>query len=162
MNIKKFLKKCELLDAQNSVKNFDIKILAYFIFAVAVFVLLFSLLNFFLGQKIVQTNEIYTSVNVSDKVGFDLNKTALTFGEMQRPGKATRNLVVENSFSFAVVAEMSCEGDICSILEFEKFVKAEANESKKISFTIVTDPDTRNGFYEGKIKMQFRRRYTLW
>jgi len=70
----------------------------YAIFLFSFFIFLISLGVFFSGKNPIQTQTFYASVNVGDKSGFDLNSSALIFGEIQRLEKCKRFLK-ENIFT---------------------------------------------------------------
>jgi len=129
------------------------KRLSYFIFAFSFLLFLISLFGFFLSKPIM-TKTFYTSANVSDNIGFDLNSNALTFGHIKKPGSSTRNIVLDNHYSFPIVAVIKAEGDIEPLLHFDNIVSVEEGESKKISFSVIASEDMEEGFYSGNVRFE--------
>ena len=74
------------------------------------------LANLISNLIILDEKKIYTSVIISDHAGFDLNKTALTFGMIQASGSASRALIVENNFKDSAKVIISAEGSISDFL----------------------------------------------
>jgi len=131
--------------------------LIYFILALSVFFLLTSLFGLYLNNRVVQTEEFYASVNITERVlGFDLNGSALTFGLLAIGGSVERNIIFSNEHSFPVVAEIEVEGDIVGLLSFDRFVTIEEGEEERIPFTISAPRGSLEGFYDGNVKFLIR------
>jgi hypothetical protein len=93
---------------------------------------------------------LYASVNVTaDRGGFDLNKTALTFGLIKVGGSSTRNIVINNTHSFPISIEITSEGNITSLLRYDNNVVVGNGEAKNITFSAVSERNTTLGFYGG-------------
>jgi len=139
-------------------------IVASLIFLISVGFLLVSFFdkraNYQKGGELLESREFYASVNVTlDRGGFDLNKSALTFGKIILGGSATRNIIFENKYNFAVYAKISASGDITKLLSFNDVETIRMGEIKKISFSVSTNNETMPGFYEGKVKLDI---YPAW
>ena len=131
-----------------------------FLFLLAVFLFLFSLIMFLSGFSNLQTQIFYASVNVTiGRIGFDVNGTALTFGNVARPGSSTRSIIFENGYSSSVLVVIDSNGSIKPILDFDKFVKIGEGETKKIPFTVVVSPEVEEGFYEGFVRFRIKARF---
>lgn len=97
----------------------------------------------------------YTSVNFSSgDVGFDVNGTALTFGMLKLGGSANRNIIFSNSYDFPVVLQISLEGSISPYMKYEPSVYVDKNETKKISFSVVSPWNADVGHYDGYVKFK--------
>jgi hypothetical protein len=98
--------------------------------------------------------DIYASVNVSDKGGFDLNGTALTFGKIKPLDSSTRTVNFTNGYNFPVYVEISADGDITPLLSYETPVFVNAGEFRRIGVGVLTKNDTPQGFYEGHVNFK--------
>jgi len=128
------------------------KKIAYGILIFSVLVFLLSVIVFSSGVKNLEVQTFFASVNVTDSAGFDLNGSALTFGNVAVPGRTVRNIVFSNEYDFPVIAKISSEGKISEILIFEDRVRVEKGEVKKIPFTAIADLDITEGLYSGEVK----------
>ncbi|NCO11846.1 hypothetical protein CO038_03440 [Candidatus Pacearchaeota archaeon CG_4_9_14_0_2_um_filter_39_13] len=128
------------------------KKLSYFLFAFSLLILVVAVAFLYFGQ--LDEMLIPVSVNVSDKAGFDLNASALSFGSIPRPAQASRNVVFENSYNLPVFLSISSEGEIENLLHHDRFVRVEAGEEKRIGFIVVSEQDTESGYYSGIVRFR--------
>lgn len=111
---------------------------------------------FLLSYKVIEIREIYSSVIVSDKAGFDLNSTAMTFGGVMLGGSSTRTLVLENPYKFKISVYAYGEGEISRfIIPVNAIINA--GETKKIGISASVPADASFGKYEGKIILRIKR-----
>jgi hypothetical protein len=130
------------------------KAISILLLVLSFFVLLFSLAGVFLSFTELQTEEIYTSVNItSGLIGFDVNGTALTFGEILAGGSVTRSVNFQNGYSFPVIVKTNVEGDIEKLLNFEEVARVEEGETKRLSFDVSVYEDIEKGFYDGMVEI---------
>ena len=132
---------------------------AYFLFTFSFFLLLVSAATLFLANDEIQSEKFYASVNVSDRAGFDINGSALTFGSIQRPGSSSRRIIIENKYPFPVVVYISAEGNIEKILDFEDVIRLDSGEEKVVSFSAISSNDIEEGFYFGNVRFRMLRDY---
>jgi hypothetical protein len=93
---------------------------------------------------------LYTYVNVtSDRGGFDLNNTALTFGKIPLGGAAKRYIEIDNTHPFPIEVEISSEGTISPMLVYNESVIIDKGVAENISFSAVSTRNTTLGFYDG-------------
>jgi hypothetical protein len=107
-------------------------------------------------SNVIEVRELYASIIVSDRIGFDLNSTALTFGEATLGGGSSRSISLKNNFGFPIEVEIYGEGDI------KKFItpikeRMEKGENKSIGISALVPEDADFGKYEGRIKIIFRK-----
>lgn len=120
---------------------------------------LFLLANLISNLIILDEKKIYTSVIISDHAGFDLNKTALTFGMTQAGGGASRSLIVKNNFKDRAKVMISAEGSISDFLSVsENHFILDAGEEKIIDFSVITPKGISEGKYEGVITITLKRK----
>ena len=133
---------------------------AYVLLAFSVIIFLISLTGSYFYQRSLKTEMFYTSVSFTNENvgGFDVNSTTLTFGKVLAGGSSTRDVNLQNDFSFPVAAELNCKGSICTSLNFEKKIIAQQGEKKKISFTIYAPDNINSGFYDGNLTIKLRRK----
>ena len=137
------------------------KKLAFTLFTFAVFIFLLSLVGFFVREKPLQKEVFYVSVNVSDKIGFDLNDSALTFGNVIKGSSARRSIVFSNDYSFPVSVEVSVQGEIEEIISSDKVIFFEAGEVENIPFVVTPNENMPDGFYSGNVTLTIKQTNTL-
>lgn len=127
---------------------------AYLIFGLSLILLLISMAWLLFGD--IEEREIYASVNVGERVGFDLNATALTFGNIPKPGSSSRSIIFNNTYGFPVLLSISSEGNISSLIEYENKIKVEPGEEYKVGFSVHSDLSTPAGDYTGIVRIKVR------
>ena len=132
--------------------------LSYFLFVFSLCIFSVSILGFIFNGHPIQTNTFYTSVNVTNNIGFDLNSTALTFGNVVKGGSSSRNLNLVNNYPFPVVAIVRTEGEIAPLLHFDNIIDIGINESKKLSFSVLAYPYFNESLYTGNVFVELYRR----
>lgn len=113
-------------------------------------------LAIFVSSRIpLQSEDFYASANVTyNQGGFDLNKSALTFGNLVIGGSSTREIVFENNYPFPVLAKISASGEIADFLIFENEARVPEGGSRNISFTFYSPPGSSVGFYSGSVNLK--------
>jgi hypothetical protein len=101
-------------------------------------------------EKPLETMVLFTEVNVTDRVGFDVNGTALLFGNIPEHGSSSRKVRLDNGYSFPIYTKISVEGGIGEMLVYEKLVKFEKGESKAIGFSVYGN-NVSQGVYSGNV-----------
>lgn len=130
---------------------------AIVLFIISLIILLLSIGGFFLNNKPVESIRLYASVNVTDSAGFDLNSSALSFGNIVLGGSSIRNVIFENKHDFPVNVAISVEGDIKELLSYESPVIVESRETKKIPFSVVSSLSSERRDYSGSVIFQVFR-----
>lgn len=131
-----------------NVYNFKDKLIIGLFIASLIIFLSVLYLNFII---VLEKKEIITTVIVGDKSGFDLNKTALTFGMITPGSSSQRNLVIENNYNFPVKVELRVGGDIKRFLVFKKIIYLDVGEKKTIGINAIASIDEKSGDYYGKM-----------
>jgi len=121
------------------------------------FVLVLNIFYLTKTRDIVGVRKIDASVIVANKIGFDLNSTALTFGEVTRGGSALRKISIENNYDFPI------EVLIYGVDGMERFVvpvreNISISEKKEIDIIAKIPDDAQFGKYEGKIIVRITRK----
>ncbi len=124
----------------------------YFISAVIILILslIFLILTLYSNFSYLDKKTFEASLEVSDTTGFDLNDTALTFGNLIPGSKSTRNIIIENNYGFPIYLTIKARGEIAEFLDFERIVEVEKNETKKIGFTASISQNA-SGTYTGEV-----------
>lgn len=131
-----------------------IKKIAVFAFVISIIVFLLSVYIFQLINKPLEVKNLYASVNITEKIGFDLNSSSLVFGELTKGGSSRRSIIFNNNYNQKIVLKISSHGKIEKLISFEERILFLPGESKKISFVIFTNQDTPFGFYDGEIVLE--------
>ncbi|MDO8508511.1 MAG: hypothetical protein Q7S27_02385 [Nanoarchaeota archaeon] len=113
--------------------------------------LLLTSIFFSFTEKEIQSEVLYASVNITNKAGFEINGTALTFGNIQRPGTSSRNVILTNDYNFPVIIFIKVEGDISKVLDFPEEIKLGIGEKERVSFSVIASPNVDYGFYSGEV-----------
>ncbi|MDP2924968.1 MAG: hypothetical protein Q8N99_01205 [Nanoarchaeota archaeon] len=101
---------------------------------------------------VIKKERIYSSFIIGENYGFDLNKTALTFGMVKPGGSANRKLFIQNNYNKKILVEIKSSGDLNDyIVASENDFYLNPKETKNISFSIYAPDDIKLGKYEGYI-----------
>lgn len=118
-------------------------------FVISVVMFLFVL--YINSALVLKKEEIIATLMIGDRVGFDINKTALTFGMIASGTNSKRDLIVENNYSFPIEVQFSVKGNIKEFLVFEEVIYLESGENKTISINTITATNEEYGNYSGKM-----------
>ena len=126
-----------------------------FIILIVIFVILVcsQISNFFVLDRI----KIYTEVILGDKSGFDLNKTALTFGMVVPGSAASRGIVIRNDFKKSVRVEIFSKGEISDFLIVSEndFILI-PGENKSVDFSVFFPVGSEMKKYGGWIEIKLK------
>ena len=140
---------------KTKIKNKSFLNLFIFIFLIVllIFLVYIQINNFFVLDKI----NIYTEVILGDKPGFDLNKTALTFGRVIPGNAASREIFVENNFDKTIKVEIISTGDISNFLSVSEnnFILV-PKENKTISFSVFFPIGNEMKKYTGEVEIKIK------
>ncbi len=135
-----------------------IKKLSFLLLTISFLLFIISITVFYVNTKPLDKYEFLASVNVtSDRMGFDVNGSALTFGNVIKGGSSTRNLVLDNGYDFPIVLNIKASGEIKKFLVFEEDLKVEKQGSIDIPFTVMLPENSALGYYGGNIIVEIRR-----
>ncbi|MBU4070321.1 MAG: hypothetical protein KJ646_05030 [Nanoarchaeota archaeon] len=132
----------------------------FYLIIVFIFILslVFFLFSFYLHKNIVlKKQEIFTSLMIGDKIGFDINGTALTFGMITPDSSSQRNISIENSYNFPIKVEFKLKGDIEEFLDFNKVVYLNVGEVKELTLYALVPPGSEFGNYSGIFNVVFKK-----
>lgn len=123
-------------------------LLSLIIFVIGVF--LFSNLLDYLS--ILEKQEFYTKVVVSDHYGVDVNSSALIFGMLVPGSSSVRKVTITNDHKQEVNVEIFVKGDMIEFIKIsENDFDLKIDESKEIVF-VATSPSYKEfGIYEGNV-----------
>ncbi len=126
------------------------------LFVIAAALFFISLFSLFIVSTPLERRMLDASVTISsNKGGFDVNQSALTFGIVTPGSSSTRTVSVDNPYSFPIILRISSAGPIDPFLSYTSVVAIPVGESKRISFSIVSDQQTPLGFYPGQVTFTF-------
>lgn len=114
-----------------------------------------NIINHFL---VIEKKELEARVSVSDKVGFDINGSALTFGSIPGKGSSSREIFLDNYYNQSVKIEIYVKGEIGDFMQISEnnFVLLE-NERKKVSFVVSFPEGTKLGEYRGRVYILIKK-----
>jgi hypothetical protein len=134
--------------------SFFVIILLIFIFILAI-MMVYNLSDFL---SVIESKTLYAKVTVSDRYGFDVNGSALTFGEVSPSGTMSREIFVRNDRNESVRIKIYSRGDISSFFgSFDHDFILGKNETRNVSFSVSIPGNTEYGVYEGRVIIEVRR-----
>jgi len=131
-----------------------------FLICFILFLSLFLLINLFnyYNNNIIEKKEIYTEVEIGDKVGVAINGSALIFGRIKPNGISTKEINLVNNYDNDVLVEIVKEGNISDFISVsENNFVLKKMESKNVSFIAISDKDPEYGKYSGYVYVIIRR-----
>lgn len=127
-------------------------IMAVIVFAVVLAMFVFTIMRYWPYWFGVEKYSVYTSITISNSsVGFDVNKTALTFGSIKAGNVARRGMIFTNNYIFPVVVKITTNGNISDLLDYDNPVYADVGETKNITFQVAATENTSLGDYNGYV-----------
>ncbi len=129
------------------------KKLAYFIFGFALIIFIITLAVNFYFSKPLEEFVLPATVNITDRLGFDVNGSELSFGKVMPGGSSSRIVMFTNGYSFPVIVKITSEGTIKNMLSYPEIVYVESGEEKKIGFSVFVE-ESPFGCYEGEVKFE--------
>lgn len=106
--------------------------------------------------SIIEVKELEASLIISDIAGFDLNKTALTFGAIIPGSSATRIISMENNYEFPMEVFIYGKGEVRQFIIPGREVIG-AGEKRKIGVTVRAADNAKFGNYTGKVLIEIRK-----
>lgn len=136
------------------VKNkLDVKAIIFVLLAI-----IFLIVAFFLSYRVLNIETIPTSFSVGERPGFDLNLTALTFGQVVPGNGASRDITIDNSFDKPVKIEINSKGEISKyLIVSENDFVLQPGEVKEVSFSIFVPEEINWDTYSGEVKIKSLR-----
>jgi hypothetical protein len=128
-----------------------------FLFLLILFVIILVLGVFLLNNlidylSVLEKQELYARVIVSDHYGVDVNSSALIFGMIAPGSSSTRKTTITNDHNQKVNVEILVEGDIEEFLQIsENDFDLKTGESKELIFTAISSRDKELRTYDGKV-----------
>ncbi|MBM3234287.1 hypothetical protein FJZ19_04310 [Candidatus Pacearchaeota archaeon] len=124
------------------------------ILIVLIFILsAFNIISYLRTYSLILDKEVvYAKIIISDRYGFDVNSTALTFGKIAPGGSSSIKTTIKNDFNYPVKIEISSQGSISIFLKVSDnnfFLKK--GEEKTIVFVAYATAETKPGFYDGNV-----------
>lgn len=130
----------------------------YFYIGVIVLVFAFITFSLVLYKPIVEVKKLEVTYTITDKAGFDLNSTVLSFGNLLPGSKGTRTVNLASEFTYPVYVTYTPDDSLKDILIFNDTVhKVDSMGNLSLSFTLLTPRDYPLGNYTGFIVVKIRK-----
>ncbi len=134
------------------------KKIIYLLSGISFFVLLASIFIYFYANASLAEGSFRVSVNLTeDTGGFDVSPGALSFGKVPIGGSATRNILIENKYSFPIYVESDVEGTVEDLILFNNLKKVESYQNISISVSAFGRRNFPLGNYEGIFYYKIKR-----
>ena len=131
-------------------------ILTFFLIAIVIVFLGFRIYSLIQISEVLEIREIDASIIVSDKIGFDLNDSVLTFGSVLRGGGASRQITLKNNFEVPINVYVYGKGEVKKfIIPFKETLNTGEEKILKINASVPEDAEF--GEYWGKAIIKIKK-----
>lgn len=142
-------------------KESNFRNIVFFILISLVLIVVLIFLGFNLVDKymILETQIIHTNFITSGNVGFDLNKTALTFGKVQPGQAASRSIFITNEFEQDIFVIVNTDGEFVDyLIVSDNNFTLMPGEERELDFEIRPPYGLElEKKYEGKVEIIFKK-----
>lgn len=121
-------------------------------------ILIAYLVFYFLSSIPLSLEKVKVSFAVTDKIGLDLNRTALTFGNVLPGETLKRFLVINNKYSFPIRATVYPSDNLKGILIFQPDYSIVKNQSVNVGLTLAIPTSYPLGNYTGELIISIQRK----
>lgn len=129
--------------------------LALVLFAVSLITFIFSI--YLKDNDVLERYVIYLRLGVSGVTGIDLNKTALTFGNIVPGNTGSRSFFIQNGYSFPVKVDISVKGEVKRFIYFDNNFVVNTGEKKVIGVSAFVPYNEVYGNYSGELVVTLRK-----
>lgn len=106
----------------------------------------------------IETRTVDARFSVSNELGIDVDKDALTFFGRLLPGsQGSQNIYIENKKEFPVLIKIFSTNEIAPYLSSEKEIILMPGENKSIGFVLSIPKNMSFGDYSGKVILRIYR-----
>jgi len=126
------------------------------VFCAALIFLSLLMIFFRVYNPILDIRQINSSIIISDKGGFDLSKDTLNFGMVTPGSSASRNIILENSYSFRIRVDIAPNWEMSRFLKKEVFY-IERAENKTFTINAFVPEEIEHGNYTGTVLIKIRK-----
>jgi len=125
---------------------------------IIVLLALFFITLFFIRWNLVEERVIGSSFIFGERVGFDLNSSALTFGMIKTGSTSTRTIEIKNNKNQEVYVSIYSKGEISDFLKVsDNDFSLSEGQNKTVSFSVTAKNDTEKKKYDGFVIIRVRR-----
>lgn len=137
-------------------KDKKVIILVVLLFVIAVLLTILSLSIDKDQRLLLFEKQIETSVEISQRIGFNVDNSSLVFGKVPISASSYRSLNLSNNYSFPILIEFNLEGNISDFLVYDSVVYLESGEKKVIGIRTINIPEnTTYDNYTGVFTIRF-------
>jgi hypothetical protein len=123
---------------------------------VSIFSVAASVYLYYFQDSVIEKRVYYSRVKVSQNYGFDINGSAMIFGEVIPGGSAKRGFLVNNTDDNSVLVRVIPKGDIAKFVSYNE-TRVCANRSELIGVKAIVPMGMDYGTYEGEIDVMIIR-----
>lgn len=130
------------------------KYFVFFLFFLSILCFFFTFMFFLNYNNPLLASTFQTSLEVTqDKIGFDVNSSAVTFGKIALGGTSTRSISGYNPYPYDVRIDYSAEGSIASFIKDDSFKIVQPYEHFSYSLSVFAETNASIGNYTGNISI---------
>ncbi|MBU0467025.1 MAG: hypothetical protein KJ718_06090 [Nanoarchaeota archaeon] len=127
----------------------------YVLLIVSLVFVVLSLVFVFNSSKLVGVREfdVYFEVDVGS-IGFDVNNTFLTFGQVNPSGGGKREVTINNNYNFPVKVEVLVSENMLRLVDVESGFIVEPGKNVSVPVKLNVPDNFALGNYTGKIRFE--------
>jgi hypothetical protein len=125
--------------------------------ACSVFVTIGIVLLFFSFYAVFKVYDLEMSIIVSDKSGFNTDTDKVNFGKAMPGNSNSRVIVMEHDYGRPLLIHFKESGNISRFVQLPDDFYLEPGLSKEVTLSATVPKDAQKGYYEGRLKVYFRR-----
>jgi hypothetical protein len=130
------------------------KKLSTLLLGISFILLIVSVIGLILNKEVIQKEKFYADINVTDKLGLDVNGSALKFGNIIKGGNAIRRVSIDNNYEYPVIVHIEAEGNIAPLLSYDNNFIIKSGESKSVGINAY---GLDYGDYVGNVSIELLR-----
>ncbi len=128
----------------------------YILLVIILLVIVILAVKLIKSSLFLEKREILATLIVGNKMGFDVNGTAFTYGMVTRGGSSTRSVLIENYYDFPIKVEVIPRGDVVNFIKKRSLI-FEKGEVREVGVSAYVPRDTEFGNYTGSIEFIFKK-----
>lgn len=116
-----------------------------------------AVLLFFSYYAVYKVYDIKMAINVSDHPSFNVDTDFINFGKGTSSGSNTRTIVLSHTYSKPLLISFQKSGNISAFVNLPEEFYLEPSLSKEVNLNAIVPPETPQGYYDGELRVYFRR-----
>ena len=116
-----------------------------------------AVLLFFSYYAVYKVYDLKMSVIVSDHPAFNIDLESINFGKGAPGNSNSRTIVLAHDYDKPLLIHFKKSGNISGFVQVPDDFYLEPHLSKEVTLSAIIPPNISQGYYEGQLKVYFRR-----